>query len=862
MAFNNDRYECKRANVICAFYNEVAYSVPRKMVTFPLKIDVFLKKAMSSHCFFWAVVFSLLSVKASGAEELLENYCYSCHDEWEQEGGLQLDELGQMPLESRLDVLNRVQEQLYLGQMPPKKKKKQPTETERVKMLSWVAAELKKHDASTLEGKLRYPNYGNHVSHEKLFSGEIVAKPYTPARRWLVSPQIFIERINAVFGLEGGSRQRSFYGVTIPVILPDHSGVRYYDTTTLNGGHLLMMLTNADWISEKQLREARIKNGEIKSNEFLNPKDRWSPRRTPEAFELIVTKKSPPTEAEMSAAIHTQYQCVLQRDANKSELERHLKLFKESIFLAGNTEGLRQMLVSVLLKSDFMYRYEFGAGEVDGTGRMKLSPREASYAIAYALSDRNPDAELLKAAAEGRLNTKEDYRREVSRMLNDESSFAGQGAPEVNGKGLSSHKVSHPKINRFFREFFGYPNMTKVFKDTKRSGGFYSNAGRGTAGTSGHVIDEADKIVDHILRKDQNVFEQLLTTDEYFVYHTRPDEQTAAIIGRWREAYDVLKNEPWQKEPGQVSLKYEELLKKNLGLKVPQQKKGKGRHDNTLVRLMGYFEATFGRGSTPYTNPPWAHGFRHQYSEIYNLAPIPGSRGGDTGQKGWDFQVKQPFKIQNRKGILTHPAWLLAHSQNTETDPVRRGKWIREKLLAGYVPDVPITVDAQIPEDHHRTLRERLDEVTSPQECWKCHVHMNPLGLTFEMFDDFGRFRIAEALEHPENLIKVGNGKSSASVYKTKPLNISGVLKGTGDPALDGEVKDAYDLIDRLAKSRRVRQSIIRHAFRYFMGRNELLSDSQTLIDAEIAYANNGGSFKSVIISLLTSDSFIYRKET
>ena len=139
---------------------------------------------------------------------------------------------------------------------------------------------------------------------------------------------------------------------------------------------------------------------------------------------------------------------------------------------------------------------------------------------------------------------------------------------------------------------------------------------------------------------------------------------------------------------------------------------------------------------------------------------------------------------------------------------------------------------------------------------------MNPLGLTFEMFDDFGRFRTAEALEHPENLIKMGNGKSSASVYKTKPLNISGFLKGTGDPTLDGEVKDAYDLIDRLAKSRRVRQSIIRHAFRYFMGRNELLSDSQTLIDAEIAYANNGGSFKSVIISLLTSDSFIYRKET
>ena len=44
------------------------------------------------------------------------------------------------------------------------------------------------------------------------------------------------------------------------------------------------------------------------------------------------------------------------------------------------------------------------------------------------------------------------------------------------------------------------------------------------------------------------------------------------------------------------------------------------------------------------------------------------------------------------------------------------------------------------------------------------------------------------------------------------------------------------------------------------MGRNEMLSDSQTLIDADRSYVQSGGSFKAVIISLLTSDSFIYRK--
>ena len=77
---------------------------------------------------------------------------------------------------------------------------------------------------------------------------------------------------------------------------------------------------------------------------------------------------------------------------------------------------------------------------------------------------------------------------------------------------------------------------------------------------------------------------------------------------------------------------------------------------------------------------------------------------------------------------------------------------------------------------------------------------------------------------------------------------------------MDGDLKDAIDLAERLSKSRRVRQSFIRHAFRYFMGRNEFLSDSKTMIDAEKAYVESGGSFDAVILSLLTSDSFIYRK--
>lgn len=217
--------------------------------------------------------------------------------------------------------------------------------------------------------------------------------------------------------------------------------------------------------------------------------------------------------------------------------------------------------------------------------------------------------------------------------------------------------------------------------------------------------------------------------------------------------------------------------------------------------------------------------------------------------------------------MLTHPAWLIAFAQNTETDPIHRGKWIQEKLLAGTIPDVPITVDAVIPEDPHKSLRQRMVSKTGNEYCRTCHQKMEPLGLPFETYDDFGRFRTQQRLEYPENLITKVKDKGKPyedlrDIYKVVPVDSSGQLEGTGDRRLDGDVKNALDLIDRLAQSDRVRQSIIRYAFRYFLGRNEKLSDSRTLIDADKAYIDSGGSFDAVIVSLLTSDSFLYRKAT
>jgi hypothetical protein len=789
------------------------------------------------------------------AAAILDQHCYSCHEEGTEKGDLRLDNLGELPLSARLDLMNRIQEQVYLKQMPPPKKKSQPTDGERAELGTWLWKELHTHNASKLEEKLRYPSYGNYVDHDTLFSGKIDQAAFTPARRWLVNPQIFDQRVRDVFGLEGRERATPLIGVTNPFILPDTSGVRDYDIGLLDGGNLLVMLANADWISNKLIRPARVKDGQIGANDFPDPKDRWSPRQTPLEFEAIILNKSAPGDEELRAAIRKQFESVLRRPPTETEASRYLELTRSAIDLAGNTEGLRQMLVAVLLESEFLYRQEWGAGEPDEHGRKLLSPHEAAYAISYAMGDLGPDPKLLEAAARGRLQTRGDFKREVERLLDDPTYYHGGIDTSANTGKVASHAVSHPRIIRFFREFFGYPNAPKVFKDVERSQGVYQNADRGTLGTAGFLVNEADKVVAWCVEKDQAVFENLLTTDRFFVFHSVDDATAAATIGKWRGVWELLKDSAWKTDPESVVLEHRELLKATLQIEPGHEQK-RGTHTNTLTRCMTHFEATFGRGAAPFVNLPWQHGNTYWHTPIYNL-PEPSGRNGQYNDPPLDYPVVQPFKLENRKGILSHPAWLIAHSQNTATDPVKRGRWVREKLLAGRVPDIPITVDAVVPEDHGQTLRTRLEKVTTAPECWKCHESMNPLGLPFEIYDDFGRFRLVEPLEHPENV----TGKDGRwNTYKTLPVDSRGLLDSTGEPALDGEVTDAIDLIGRLAKSARVRQSIIRHAFRFYLGRNEMLSDAKTLIDADKAYVESGGSFRAVIVSLLTSDSFVYRK--
>ncbi len=112
----------------------------------------------------------------------------------------------------------------------------------------------------------------------------------------------------------------------------------------------------------------------------------------------------------------------------------------------GKLLGVRNLISAVLLKPEALYRSELAQGEPDEHDRILLAPREIAYALAYALTDTRPDAELLKAASTGKLATNEEVAAQIRRMLEDP-------------------KLQKPRILGFFREYFEYGGAIDVFKD-------------------------------------------------------------------------------------------------------------------------------------------------------------------------------------------------------------------------------------------------------------------------------------------------------------------------------------------------------------------------------------------------------------
>lgn len=698
----------------------------------------------------------------------LQSHCLDCHSRTEPRGGLRVDDLAAAAFDpADQQRWQNIAEMVELGDMPPADSQ-QPTAKQRTSFTLAVQSLLQSFGVGRPEWEKQLPRYANRVNHEALFNGQHTGPAFTPARVWRISSAAYQRRMQ---DFELGN------DFVVPMKNND-TGFADYSSLSADASTILTMKTNARRVATMLVKgKARLpprgnRKFEAVQKVFPGPKHRQ--------IKEFLAIEGTPTRDQMTDVFVFVYELITRRQPSAEQADDWLQhVLIPNIRTAGREQGLHGTIVSIFLSPDFLFRIELGQGPALPDGRRLLSSDELAFALSYTLHNHPVDA-LLQAAALGQLESRADVEREFRRLYENPQLLRGRTA--VGGKDYVWQKnkggdqgFSRPRLVQFFQQYFGYTKAVDVFKDDTRHGGKHNPRS---------LVKDADWTVLHILAKDQNVLEELLTTDQFAVQRGR-------------------------------------------------RSKNRGMPD-----------------------APVTYGF-FSWNMAYNL------EGQSIAEQG---KTRTVMPSGQRAGLLTHPAWLIAHSTNFHTDPVRRGKWILGHLLGYSVPELPIAAQAQLPEWHDKTIRQRFS-VVEAVACWRCHKKMNPLGNPLEAYDDFGRYRTHHLVDPEGHLVEAEyeqlNRFSPQNVRDAEfqiRVDTTGELFGTGDPALDGPVSGPADLMQRLARSERVRQVFVRHLFRYFSGRNETLNDSPTLMAMDKAYVSSGGSLKETLVALVTSDSFLTRR--
>lgn len=774
-------------------------------------------------------------------QAFIQKHCIDCHDSDSETGGFNIESLKSVTAANSTEW-QKVWEQVSLKEMPPKSEE-QPDRLERMQFVNGVIAGLQ--TASKDQGGFHenlLPTKGNYVDHELLFSDSAKqAEPTsTPSRMWRIHPHAYLVKLKELvhntpkFNPKYPGQLATGDPVKVSMVMTDTGDLRL----SLGSDQVMGIRNGSGWPNGfPSVRPVQSLSGERGLQDFAVMYE-----VTSDEMQLLVTNAKAVLKHMIVGSVDVPD--YMWRDPKKFTLYRIGTMMVDGkersfadregchLYIKGYqrkyspfmdimetedlpTQAQLEKLVPFLFHAmtgrdprpeELNKQIAFIQNEVKVLGKVEgmivgcvpifLHP-EALYR--YEFGSGEPDQHGRSMLAGNELGN--SIAGALTYMSPDSQLQAALKAGNLKTRAdvlrevtriMDDDSIRKPRILRFFQEYFDYHRAPSVCKDTKSLKAVQvHDTGSQYNLKMNYLVSETDRLIEYVLAADRNVLHELLTTNECVV-RIRPT---------------IKEEKPFNTYNNATSLSF---------------------YNNTVTRYSKRQKQTSEIGIEDIERPI----FIREYWASTSV----------TGPSPWEMVA---FPATERCGILTQPSWLIAHSDAMENHAVLRGRWIRERLLGGGVPEVPITVDAVLPDEPKETLRHRM-RVTRENECWRCHQKMDPLGLPFEVFNHVGKFR------------KTKNGKQVDE--NGNPVDASGEIIDSGSEELDGKVEDAFELIHRLAKSEYVEQVFVRHAFRYWMGRNETIDDAPTLKAAHKAYQDNDGSMKAMIISLLTSDSFLYRK--
>ena len=191
----------------------------------------------------------------------------------------------------------------------------------------------------------------------------------------------------------------------------------------------------------------------------------------------------------------------------------------------------------------------------------------------------------------------------------------------------------------------------------------------------------------------------------------------------------------------------------------------------------------------------------------------------------------------DRGGFFTSAAFATASSRAGDTSPVTRAVYVREVVFCDPPPPPPPDVPLIEPEEGEST-QDAFERHTADPACAGCHVTLDPIGHGLERYDSIGRLRA-----------EYDDGTQ---------------VRREGSVVIDGEVQmfaGGKELGALAAGSDAAERCVVAHAHRFAMGRHEEETDACTLDRATLAFAESGHAFEAMLVDLVRSDAFRYRRE-
>jgi len=314
------------------------------------------------------------------ATPLLAKYCYDCHGEKKQKGGIEVHQLGSTDAALRQHrFLENIAKQVEDGDMPPDDEDVLPSDEERKLLVSEIRGVLRKLEKGS------FPRNPGRTTVRRLNRNE------------------YNNTVRDLFGIDFQA------GSDFP---SDGAGGEGFD----NVGDALFVQPS---LMEKYLAASKKIVGSIYDD----------PKRLERVLVSKPGDKMPPEKAARKVLL-SHASLAFRRRVSDEDLAPLLEMFSKRLAAGESYEAaLRTPLQALLVHPSFLFRME---ADQPGKSEWRVDDFELATRLSYFLWASMPDRRLLKLADEGKLSDPATLRAEALRMLADKRAeslsrhFAGQ----------------------------------------------------------------------------------------------------------------------------------------------------------------------------------------------------------------------------------------------------------------------------------------------------------------------------------------------------------------------------------------------------------------------------------------------------